>query len=176
MSKQVATKDQIKAFYKGISPIENRNQGGCLFFCYTFYLWLEKNGYNDSSYSIIDYCNPDDPEEGDSIGNNEAFIEGKNKKAVSATHFTWMYNGQEYDSNGVVLERYKPDDWKHHQFDELMKKHMVDKFCINALHNGSWNTTFQRAGAMKTIKEKLGIDIPKTIGIHLDEDSGYPID
>lgn len=173
MSKPVATKDQIKAFYKGIESIPRRNCGGCLFFCYTFYLWLEKNGYDDSSYSIIQYCSPWD---GDTIPQNEAFISGKNKQAASANHFTWMYNGKQYDADGPFTRGNPPSDWHHHQFDELMKKHLVEKFCINALHNGEWNEEFKRANAMKVVKEKLGITIPKTIGINIDNDTGRVVD
>lgn len=174
MTKHVANATELKVFFDGVRPIECKNQGGCLFFCYTFYLWLEKNGYDDSSYSIIQYC----ADWEDTIPQNEAFVKGAKKEAASANHFTWMYDGKEYDANGLLAKSNDPlpCDWKHHKFDELMKKHFVEKFCINALHNGTWNEMFNRNSAMKTIKDTFGIVIPKSIGIEIDEDTGRVVE
>lgn len=170
----VATATELKVFFDGVRPIEYKNNGGCLFFCYAFYLWLKKNGYDTSVFSIVQYCDPWE----NTIPQNEAFVEGKNSQAASANHFTWIYNGTEYDADGIVsvTKGAPPACWQHHKFDELLEKNLVEKFCINALHNGSWNEMFDRKSAMKAIKNTFGIIIPKSIGIEIDDCTGHVVE
>lgn len=152
MQKQIATKEQIDSFFEGIKEIPCKNWGGCLVFCYVFYLWLLKHGYNTSSFQIVQYDSWSN-----NIPKNQAFIRGETNEAVSSSHFSWIYNGVEYDSDGICT-------WNRGAkaiLNGLNTKYgdLVDSFCVTALTQGDWNTDFDRKDAAKVVKENLGIDL-----------------
>jgi len=150
MSKRVATKRELKTFFDAVADIPYPNSGGCLFFCYVFWLWLKKKGYDRSSFTINQYDYNETV-----IKRNIAFIEKKQKNAGSSNHFTWSYNGQEYDAEGIPS--YTPGH-RH-----VFKLRCVKRFCENALINGSWNHMFDRNAAIKEVGTKLRISLPKSI-------------
>jgi hypothetical protein len=157
-SAPVATVEQLKVFFDAVEEIQCKNLGGCLFFCYVFFLWLKKNNYNTDSFGIIQY---------DSWGNqylrhNEAYIRGERSYARSSAHFTWLYEGTEYDSEGIY-KGYRPKDFA--ELNGLQTKYgsLVVSFCESALINGNWNPDFQRNEAIDIIIEKFEIVIPDSI-------------
>lgn len=149
---------KLKEFFDSIAHIQNKNAGGCLFFCYVFWLWLKKKGLPTESFQIMQYGYSKNDS---SLIRNIEWTRGNNNRPGSGAHFTWLYQGTEYDGTGVI----NTDRWAHYYRRRLpylntkrIKK--VEEFCQNALSNGSWNRRFNRAKAKLWIKWKLGIEVP----------------
>lgn len=151
---------KLKPFFDAISDIPFKNCGGCLFFCYVFWLWLKKNEIDTKSFEIIQY----DCDSREAIQQNEAWISGAEKNASSSWHFTWLYNKKEYDAENPVGKRYSP---RQHEtsvvLDGLNTKYLslVEQFCLSALNESAWNTWFDREKAIEIIEERLGLDLSK---------------
>jgi hypothetical protein len=153
----VATVEQLQVFFDAVKEIPYKNWGGCLFFCYVFFLWLKKNNYSTSSFAIIQY----DCYDGDYIRHNEDFIKGETDFARSSAHFTWKYDGGEYDACGTPT--YKTKEFAELKGLQTRYGSLVACFCENALINGSWNPDFNRNAAIDIVKKNLKLRIPKKI-------------
>lgn len=156
-------------FFKGVQSIENKNRGGCLFFCYAFYKWLKQNNMPTDSFQIIQY----DEENSCRITNNILWVSSKinnlpnhYSSPQSSSHFTWLYNGIEYDGYGEVRETSRHRRWERVDNEVLyglnnsgLKINLVEEFCTKALNYSSWNDWFERNEAIEIISETLGIDL-----------------
>lgn len=144
----------LQAFFDGIKDIEGKNFGGCLFFCYLFFLWLEKNKMPTRSFKIVQH----DYDDKYYINRNIDFIRGDRDKAVSSWHFSWIYKGIEYDSEGT-------DPMTHfsRKVLALSNKGIIRSFCKSALIFGSWNSTFDRQEAIEHVIKTLDIDMSKEL-------------
>jgi len=154
----VATIEQLQVFFDAVKDIPKKNNGGCLFFCYIFFLWLKKNGYNTNSFSIIQYSAGWDKE---CIVQNDAFIRGESDRATSSAHFTWLYNGAEYDAEGTPT--YRTNTFSELKGLQTRYGSLVKCFCENALQNGSWNPQFNRNAAIDIIKQRMKLPISKKV-------------
>lgn len=136
-------------FFDAIDDIPFKNYGGCLFFCYVFWLWAKLNHRDLSDYDIIQYDN-----NYSRVEKNIAFIKGLRKKAFEANHFSWIHNDREFDSDGIVTPCYTI-------IKERLRipNHKVQVFCENALMNGSWNNKFNRNNAIDTVCDRLNINL-----------------
>lgn len=140
----------IEEFFDKIKDIPNRCSGGCLLFCYLFYLQFK-------NIEIVQYDYPD----GISIKRNIAFLNNERAQAYSSAHFTWIYQNQEYDANGVY--NYQRDrEWLSvPQRIVLPLNERLEEFCISALNHGSWNSMFYRKAAIAVIEERFGFDLSR---------------
>lgn len=141
----------VNEFFDGISEIESKNHGGCLFFCYLFFLWLKKNNMPLKDFDIIQYH-----DFYDNIEHNLNWLYDKEGDPVSSYHFTWIYDGLEYDSDGEA------DDYsfiRYRECLELRDEEEIELFCANALKFGDWNPMFDRNEAIENVHHKFGIDL-----------------
>lgn len=142
-------------FFDLIEDIPSKNAGGCLFFVYVFWLWLKHNDLPTESFAINQY----DWHSGVCAAKNMEWIATKGSKAIAASskHFTWTYEGEEYDADGEY-----EDPAPKTELAGLNTPHcnLVDRFCQSALGNGEWNTWFDRDGARKILKERFCFEIP----------------
>lgn len=148
-------KIDLDLFFNPISHIENKNHGGCLLFCYVFWKWLKKNGYETSSFRIKQYCY-----DGVYIEHNLDWLEGDIDGAQSSSHFTFLYDGFEYDGDGeACLDPFS--GYKKIVLDGLNTNVccLIDKFCVSALNEANWNDFFDREYAIGEIEKALGIDL-----------------
>lgn len=147
-------KTKMQKFFNGVKSIKNKNAGGCLFFCYAFWKFLEKENLPTDTFQIVQY----DYADLRYTEHNLKFINGEIAYATSSRHFTWMYEGVEYDGYGKVVEVQfglrTVLNGLQNEFENL-----VDKFCESALINGNWNETFNREKAIDLIYENLKIDL-----------------
>ena len=149
----------ISPFFDAIIDIPDKNRGGCLFFCYAFWKWLKQNGYSTETFQIEQY---DDDYSTTNIENNLEWIEnnGANNNPISSHHFSWWYEGEQYDAEGAV------DNTIYGHFDSEVlyglntsRCCLVEEFCQKALIYSGWNCTFDRSDAIETLKEVLDIDL-----------------
>lgn len=145
---------KLKPFFEAVKNIPCKNDGGCLLFCYCFWLWLKKNNIKTDSFQIVQY----DHSSKYNIETNLKWIDGEEEEAVSSYHYTWIYDGIEYDS-----EQIKPK-CKVETNEVLLGLNtknvcLIDDFCENALNNGNWNSCFNRAKYIPIIEKSLGIDL-----------------
>ncbi len=148
----------LKHFFGTIKPIEYKNNGGCLFFCYVFWKYLKKHNLPYNTYQIVQY------ELGDSnTKRNIQFINGEVDTADSSRHFTWLYEGKEYDGNGETKAGNSAygTDGNRTVLNGLQNdyENLVDKFCVNALTHGDWNSMFNRKQAIKRIEKTLELEL-----------------
>jgi hypothetical protein len=136
---------ELEDFFQRIKDIPNKNNGGCLFFCYLFYLQF-------CECEIVQYSGWDIYP----IQHNLDFIEGRRNRAVSSSHFTWIYSGVEYDSDGPYDFK---KDWYYDPDRMILPLVDIDDFCVNALRYGMWNPTFKRKNVIPLIYERFGISM-----------------
>jgi hypothetical protein len=137
-------------FFDGCSEIVDKNYGGCLFFCHVFWRWGIKNGLDMSSFDIVQY----DWSDKFAIANNLKWIEGQTGIPMSSNHYTWLYEGIEYDGDGIST--------KGSGTRAILKGlngcvPLVDEFCVKALTLSSWNPRFDRNSAIVVIQDELGV-------------------
>lgn len=147
-------RSDLKMFFDSLNEIENRNSGGCLLMCLCFYRWLKKNNYDTSSFQIKQY----DYFDKEKINHNISWLNSKTGYPESSYHYTWIYDGEEYDSNGS----YKPnEDLAFVILDGLNTKvtDITDYFCVKALNNADWNFSFDRKKSIPLIEKNLGINL-----------------
>lgn len=144
----------VQEFFDKIKDINDKNAGGCLFFCYLFFCWLRKNNYPTDSFEIVQIALP---YEEDRIQQNIEFINKQRDSAVSSAHFAWRYNNEEYDSDGV-LNHVRWDSYPKATLPLFGDTEAIISLCENALMNGRWNTWFKRNAAIQIISERFGID------------------
>jgi hypothetical protein len=139
----------LEPFFGAIKDIEEKNAGGCLMFCYVFYLWLKKNGYPLDSFTItqIGWKN--------TIEHNMAFLKGERDTAMSSSHFVWDYEGARYDGECLYLGGYSYCD----KAPLPLFEDSIENFCLSALNNASWNRDFDRNRAIDIVQERLGLDL-----------------
>lgn len=157
-------KVDLDNFFNPISSIEYKNRGGCLFFCYCFWLWLKKNGYDTSSFQIKQYCY-----DGANIEHNLDWLEGDIDGAQSSSHFTFIYKGIEYDGDGeACIEPYS--DYPQKILDGLNANVccLVEDFCVSALNDAPWNDTFDRESAIERVESVLDIDLSNVNPVALE--------
>lgn len=142
--------NDLQPFFDGIKDIRCKNYGGCLFFCYLFFLWLEKNKMSTRSFKIIQH----DYNDKYNINRNMDFINGKRDRPVSSWHFSWSYKGVEYDSDGT-----EPMSHYSRKTLALGNKGIIKSFCKSALMFGCWNSNFDRKEAIEHVIKTLDIDM-----------------
>lgn len=147
----------IQDFLDGIAGIPDKNSGGCLFFCYAFLLWLEKNGLPTDSFIITQYARH---EESHKIEHNMNYVNGASP--MSSSHFTCMYECIEFDAEGLPRDIWRLS-YKRQKLNQIAEYGLNEAFCIDALKKGKWNTDFNRKQAIKTVKKNLGIDMGHVI-------------
>lgn len=152
---------KLDGFYEHIEGISSPNAGGCLFMCYFFWKWLQKNNLPTESFEIVQYEGWGDD---NSIEHNIQWIDecdindGADHHPISSHHFTWMYEGVEYDACGVVTREYT--DTK-----EILSglngvySNLIEIFCVEALTKAIWNDWFDRIGTIEYIKKMYDIDL-----------------
>ena len=140
-----------------IKPLRYKNQGGCLFFAYAFWLWAKKEGLPLKSFEIVQI----DYNDGFDFETNMKWINKKGDKVRSSHHFVWKYLQTEYDGDGQWKGRKKARG----DIDTLngLNGHvcLVEEFCVKALKEGSWNSCFDREAAMNHCELLLGINLDK---------------
>ena len=135
-----------------------------MFFCYVFWKWLQHHKLDTSSFQIVQYDIA--PTHNTTI--NLEFIKslGKDKQRVAASaHFTWMYEGKEYDAEGIA------NNWVNRGYKRTVLAGLntetgtplVARFCINALLNGHWNSCFNRKAAIHDVQDALRMKLPTII-------------
>lgn len=134
-------------FFMGIKDIPYKNSGGCLFFCYAFKRFFEQNGGNLSTFRIVQYHYYYEEME-----HNLKWT--KNSIPIAMQHFTWTYEGKEYDGEGY-RETYKADyrSVLDIPYDDL------NEFCEIALLEDQWNLSFDRDNAIDVMKDTLHLDL-----------------
>lgn len=151
---------KLVPFFSGIKSIQYKNNGGCLFFCYVFWLWLKQNNMPVETFQIVQYASPREDNEAE---HNQAWIEnqGEYDNPKSSYHFTWYYDGTEYDSNGLVNRANINNNATRIVLDGLNTEYLelVEKFCVSALLHGSWNMMFDRAMAVSMIQEEFDLEL-----------------
>lgn len=155
----IASKVEIQGFLDSIKEISYKNEGGCLFFCYAFWLWLKKNKFNTLSFGIIQH----EIWGSSSTKQNEKFIKGETDIATSSSHFVWTYNGIQYDAESV-----DPSSFNGATVTELKGLQnrygsLVKEFCENSLKHGCWNPMFNRKEAVKIVRKNLKLNMNSTI-------------
>lgn len=147
---------EIQRFFDGIEEIEDKNCGGCLFFCYAFYRFLIENNMETDTFQIKQYNY-----EKWNIEHNLEWIEGNNDDdPVSSNHFTFLYKENEYDGEGLV----KKNTFSHYRNSEILYGlngviNIVEHFCKECLIKSGWNDIFDREYAIEKIKENLDLDL-----------------
>lgn len=144
----------VETYFKKIEDIPNRGLGGCLLFCYTFILFLRKKRMAIKSFQIIQY----DYSDGECTDHNIGFLNGEKETADSSYHFTFMYDGNEYDCMGLVTPERRTGWWatKRTILPTKSYAHIV-LFCQTALKYGSWNSMFDSKQWTPIIEERFGI-------------------
>lgn len=136
-------------FTETVRHIPAKAAGGCLVIAYSFWLWIQDRASDEQiqSFDIVQYKGFSS----ENVDNNLAWINGDREFADSGSHFTWMFEGQEYDGNGpygrsdrVVLSA-------------LSELDMIDDFCISALNHGDWNPSFERETGIPELEYCLDI-------------------
>lgn len=146
----------LDPFFDKIRNIPRKNSGGCLFFGYVFWLWLKAHGLPTESFEIVQY-----DYDGQASRHNMKWIEGQKEQVVSSAHFTWMYEGIEYDADGEYVRR--RHDVTPLVLSGLNTQHgsLVEKFCKNALRDrDQWNETFDRDSAVRKCRSRFDMKIP----------------
>ena len=147
---------ELKGFFDAVEDIEFKNNGGCLFFCYVFFLWAQENCPEAlESFDIVQY----ESDWSQAIGHNQRWLEGEEENAMSSYHFTWTYKDRELDSEGVV---------DYSEYENCVSEHLeltgdstaIEMFCLSALNECSdWNWSFNRKEAKEKLEKRLGIDL-----------------
>lgn len=134
-----------------ISSVDCINSGGCLFAAFGVYQVLKKEGLNSSDVVIVQLNN-----DNFLIDWNSSFIEGHLDKAKSSNHFVLSVDGGEtFLGTEGVYSRNGTD-----KYELIIPNNKIEKFCENALVNGSWNKRFKRTEGVREINFMLGTNIP----------------
>lgn len=145
------TRVDVEEFFTAIEDIEFKNHGGCLLFCYTFWLWLKSQGHETDTFAIFQHSYRDVE-----IEHNRNWIANKTGTPVSAFHFTWEYQGTRYDGTGEYDVDAHVDGVK---LDLIQSDvDLTEEFCEKSLNDvWQWNDTFDRSYAAGVILNNLGI-------------------
>ena len=150
------TNRTVAPFFKKLNNIHNKNAGGCLFFAYVFWLWLKRNDLPTESFEIVQY-----DYNGDCSRHNLRWIAGQKKHAISSAHFTWMYEGIEWDAAGEFNNR--RSDCVRRVLEGLNTRYasLVERFCKVALRDrDQWNVSFDRDSAVRKLRRRFDMKIP----------------
>lgn len=140
-------KTTFKQTINFLSKIDTISCGGCGVAALTLYHAAKKEGKEPKIYFI--YSNWDD----ESIKTNEAFIEGKKKKATSCFHIVLKIGRRYYDGEGVVdISKYS-----YHKIIETPLIVLESAIC----NKGVWNPTFDREKYIPMIEDFIGIKLVK---------------
>jgi hypothetical protein len=145
----------VSPFFDAIYDIENKNRGGCLFFCYAFWKWLKKNGHSTESFQIVQYDYDKTP-----IMQNIQWINTNKGNPVSSNHFAWIYQGVEYDSEGII--KHKKNYLREILYglnSPKLNVDLVEQFCVKALTKSCWNDEFDRKGVIDDLVYSLGVNL-----------------
>lgn len=142
---------ELEDFYAKIKDIPDKGFGGCLLFCYAFFMFLRKNKISAKSFKIVQYAHGKS-----AIISNLKFLNSDANHPVASYHFTFKYLGKEYDCNGIVkgapnrvVSKTLP----------IKKFGMMRVFCKTAMLYGNWNKTFNRNKWQPVIEQRLGIKL-----------------
>lgn len=124
--------------------------------CLAFWRWLVANDMPTESFEIVQYDSCSDCMR---IEKNINWINEGNGTPDSSDHFTWLYDGVEYDGEGHV---------DHEGWDDCTRKilvglngsvQLIEKFCSVALARDMWNDCFDRFQAAEILENGLSIDM-----------------
>lgn len=136
----------ISEFFSGVNAITDKNYGGCLWMCYAFIRWAEANDIDLSTFELVQHRN--------NFDENIAYFNGETDEAMSASHFTFMFEGTHYDGYGETTFPY----CEHYVFNQPIDK--VKEFCVKALNDtNQWNAYFDRLEARDIFLSSFGINI-----------------
>ena len=150
----------LSPFFEAIADIPEKNRGGCLYFCWVFWLWLKEQGMSTETFQIKQTSGPWGGQE--PITHNLKWIDTQgnaNFPPRSSYHFTWLYEGKEYDAEGPHCE---PNGVILSGLNSPVSEPMVDKFCIEALNKGSWNSYFDRDHAIDMVMVHPNLNLDTT--------------
>lgn len=163
------TNPLISDFFRIIKPIPYKNAGGCLFFAYAFWRWLKKHQLDTSVFQLVQY---DFFGEQDLWANMSWIAETVSNngtptgKTRSANHFTWLYNGEEFDSEGPCSHDKNCQTVLTGLNDKIC---LVDTFCLHALVEGGWNYCFNRGEAIAFCRDNLNMTFVKLLRMQKSE-------
>lgn len=142
----------IDKFIDDFKIIPNKNNGGCLFFCYVFWLWINKFNHPKDDFKIIQY-----DYSAKKIEYNVKWLKGESDShPLASYHFTWIFQGVEYDAEGFVKQ--SSYESKHREILDI-DFNLIEKFFVDALNNNDWNDSFDRVQAISYIKHLYDIDL-----------------
>ena len=144
--------EELSEFFDSVADIPNKNRGGCLFFCYVFWLWLIDNDMPLDSFDIIQYDYTHRPK----LGQNMEWLCNGNLSPTSSYHFTWIYNGIEYDADGELC-CFDDDGLECEAL--CIENDQIKDFCQHAINFAPWNDEFDREEAIYIIKDRLGLSL-----------------
>lgn len=122
---------------------------------YAFYLYLKKEGMDTSDFQIVQY----DYSDKIYTNINLNWINNQEGNPASSSHFSWIYNGIESDSEGKVKGQFLVFDRTvlyglNSRFD------LIPEFCNKALSfDCRWNPTFNRQDANEVLLREFGFVI-----------------
>ncbi len=153
----IAKDHEITEFFTAIEEIDHKNRGGCLLFCYAFFLWLKSRGHDLHDFTIYHVAG----NWGYLINTNIDFLDGRQTEPTSGWHFVWKYNGEIFDSCGRYFLSYDdvnlfPENKAFSHFGT--RETAIANFCIAALNKHEWNTRFHRPQGMDIAESNLMIE------------------
>lgn len=143
----------LDLFFETIKPIPSKDCGGCLIFCYAFFLFLHRNKLSTKSFKIIQY----DYNGRAWTRSNLRFIYGGRNRPQSSYHFTFVYDGVEYDCEGR-FDKNRVSSLERTILPFPDRKALV-RFCVNSIKYSNWNWTFRREKWMPIVNKYLGISM-----------------
>lgn len=161
-----ASRNEMWEFFTSIEGIPNKGKGGCLFFCFAFFRWLQKHGFDTNDFTILQI----DSFWHQSKSNNVAFIQTGEGQPEAAWHFVWKYCDELYDGNSFDNDPdtngYTPVDLfpllNSPGFFET-RDQAIEQFCIRALNHDSWNTMFSRGYAKDVMRHNLDLEFDEIV-------------
>lgn len=128
---------------------------------YLFYHWLKKHDLPLNDFTIVQY----EADYEQTIYHNEEWIENSlngncENSPESSTHFSWIYNGEEWDGNGPIDDEML-EDFVREELTALRSDRvdLIDEFCTQALVNSDWNFFFSRDEAIDYILDTMDINL-----------------
>lgn len=145
-----------------LAKIPSINQGGCLVAAYAFYLHENKAKRADNFQLVAVYpkgrYNREINSKLDALRkNNLAYINNKSKKASSAEHFVWTFDGGKtlYDADGI----FELDGFFAGSKTVVVPHNLTEQFSVSALNNGGWGSDFRRQTGIPKIEQGLNVDL-----------------
>lgn len=146
----------IEKFFEEISDIPDKNRGGCLFFCYSFWKYCKKNGAPLDTFDVFQW---EAHHENGKISTNLEFLHCSGDDVDSSAHFAWTFEGKLYDGNGETT--FEKTTWNNDTYENITRGNheKLEEFFLLSLNADLWNPTFRRNSAINILKERLELDL-----------------